>query len=150
MDCSTHISSDDNHDVDSHSDEDHLLPSVQTNKTSTAPVISVCEIRPSFYLTATIQRPYDSSNDIQQSNDQSAPHSSTISIDHSSNYSTPITTDYHRNTNLTDRDNEHNKENEQHKLTMITPTATSLELQAPAEVKRSVIYKLIVRSSTKK
>ncbi|CAF5102246.1 unnamed protein product, partial [Rotaria socialis] len=40
--------------------DDHLLPS---NESSTARVISVCEIQPSFYLTTPIRRLFDPSND---------------------------------------------------------------------------------------
>ena len=139
MDCSANLSSDENNELDTHSDEDHLLPSVsQTENSITGPIVSVCEIRPSFYLTATISSPYESSKETSLSNDQSAPHSTTVSIEHSNHYSTSLPVDF-----LSKNYSDVNKENEHH----LTTLTTSLERQAPTEVKRSVLYKLILRSS---
>ncbi|CAF4961098.1 unnamed protein product, partial [Rotaria magnacalcarata] len=79
----------------------HLLPS---NESSTARIISVCEIQPSFYLTTPIRRLFDPSND------QSIPNDSVVSIDYKNNNSiTPPSTNIQHMKYSNNNDN--NKEN---------------------------------------
>ena len=151
MDCSTATSSEDSNDFGSHSDDDHLLPSHASSTISTARVISVCEIQPSFYLTAPIRRLYGSGNETPSPHDQSTPHSSMLSIDYETHSSTPSLSEYHH-LEYSDAEDENNKENKHHlsTLTPITTMAPSSEIPNTTEVKRSSIYKLILRNSTYK
>ena len=150
MDCSTATTSEDGNDFSSHSDDDHLLPSHASSNVSTARVISVCEIQPSFYLTAPIRRLYDSGNETPSPLDQSTPHSSMLSVEYETHSSTPSLSDYHH-LEHSDAEDENNKENKLY-LSTLTPitTAASSDIQNTTEVKRSSIYKLILRNTTYK
>ena len=139
----------------SHRHDDHLLPSNESSVVPTARVISVCEIQPSFYLTAPIRRSYDPTNNLSASssssslcNDQSTPHSHMPSVDYQTNCSTPSSTDFHR-LQYSDNDEENNKENN-HYLSTLTPLTSSSDLPTTTEVKKSTIYKLILRNPLRK
>ncbi len=104
---------------------------------STARVISVCEIQPSFYLTTPIRRLFDPSND------QSTPNDSIPSIEYkNTNSLTPLSNDF-QHLEYSDNEDDHNKENTHYPSTL-TPI-TSSENSNPLEVKKSSIYKLILR-----
>ena len=166
MDCSTATAAEDLTGLETQSNDDHLLPSNDSSCSSssssalpTARVISVCEIQPSFYLTAPIRRLFDSTSDSSPTNDQSTPYSTISAIEHENNCLTPSLSDYHprHQVEYSDMEDENNKEN-QHRhsstLSQITSTsattaATSSSSDPPGntEVKRSSIYKLILKNS---
>jgi hypothetical protein len=123
MDCST--TTDEMNSLDNNINDDHLLPS---NDLSTTRVISVCEIQPSFYLTTPIRRLFDPSND------QSTPNDTITS-------NQPSLNDF-QHLDYSDIEDEHNKENSHYP----TPITTSSENPNPTEVKKSSIYKLILRN----
>ncbi|CAF4497689.1 unnamed protein product, partial [Rotaria socialis] len=88
-----------------------------SNESSTARVISVCEIQPSFYLTTPIRRLFDPSND------QSTPNDSVVSIDYKNTDSiTPPSTNLQHMKYSNNNDN--NKENS-HYLSTLTPMTSS-------------------------
>lgn len=134
MDCSsattTTVTTEEINTLDNNMNDDHLLPS---NESSTARVISVCEIRPSFYLATPIRRLFEPSND------QSTPNDTSSSMNNSV---TPSLTDY-QHFEYTDNEDENNKENSNYSSTL-TPI-TSSEIQNPTEVKKPSRYKLILR-----
>jgi len=132
MDCSTVTTTEEINSMDNNMNDDHLLPS---NDSSTARMISVCEIRPSFYLTTPIRRLFDPSND------QSTPNDTISSTEYKPN--TPSSTDY-QYYKYADNQDENNKENSNYSSTL-TPI-TSSEIQNPTEVKKSSIYKLILKN----
>jgi len=132
MDCSTVTTTEEINSMDNNMNDDHLLPS---NDSSTARMISVCEIRPSFYLTTPIRRLFDPSND------QSTPNDTISSTEYKPN--TPSLTDY-QYYKYADNQDENNKENSNYSSTL-TPI-TSSEIQNPTEVKKSSIYKLILKN----
>ena len=139
----------------SHRHDDHLLPSNESSVVPTARIISVCEIQPSFYLTAPIRRSYDPTNNLSASssssslcNDQSTPHSNMPSVEYQTNCSTPSSTDFHR-LQYSHNDEETNKENN-HYLSTLTPLTSSSDLPTTTEVKKSTIYKLILRNPLRK
>jgi hypothetical protein len=132
MDCSTVTKTEEINSMDNNMNDDHLLPS---NDSSTGRMISVCEIRPSFYLTTPIRRLFDPSND------QSTPNDTISSTEYKPN--TPSSTDY-QYYKYADNQDENNKENSNYSSTL-TPI-TSSEIQNPTEVKKSSIYKLILKN----
>lgn len=110
MDCS---STEEIHSNDqSESNDDHLLPSNDlSSSSSTARVISVCEIQPSFYLTTPIRRLFDPTNDQSTPNESSIPSTTLSSSDYQSiSAHTPSLNDF-RHLDYSDNDEEHNKEN---------------------------------------
>lgn len=155
MDCSdAAAASESMNGVETHSNDDHLLPSADCSSSSTlalptARVISVCEIQPSFYLTAPIRRLYDSSTEASPTNDQSTPYSTISSAEHEHNCLTSALTDYHPrpHSEYSDLDDENNKENHQHRPTLTSMATSSSDLPANTEVKRSSIYKLILKNT---
>jgi hypothetical protein len=146
MDCSTATSTSDSI---SHqqmcNDDDHLLPSNTLASVSTARVISVCEIQPSFYLTTPIRRLYEPSSDLSSSNDQSTPFTATSLVQHDVHCSTPSVTDY-RHLEYSDIEDENNKENKHNRSTS-TPVTVSTDMPNTTEVKRSSLYKFILEST---
>lgn len=174
MDCSTATTCEDLNSLETHSNDDHLLPSNNSSCSSTssssaiptARVISVCEIQPSFYLTAPIRRLFDSTSEASPTNDQSTPYSTINSIEHDNNCLTPSLSDYHHRhqSEYSDMEDENNKENHRHHhrhpstLTQMSTTSASTvnntlssssssDPPANTEVKRSSIYKLILKNS---
>lgn len=136
MDCST---TEENNSVENRSlNDDHIIP---TNEPLSARVISVCEIQPSFYLTTPIRRLFDPSIDQSTPND-SLPTSSTEY--RTPNCHTPSSNDF-QHLEYSDNDDENNKENS-HYISTLTPITSSNEHSSPVEVKRSSIYKLILRN----
>ncbi|CAF0909359.1 unnamed protein product [Adineta steineri] len=112
--------------IDMNVTDDHSLP---TNESSAARMISVCEIRPSFYLTTSIRRLFDPSTD------QSTPNDTSSSSEYkTSNSISPSFTDY-QHYQYSNNDNEHNKENSKYPstLTPITSSSSS-EIQIPTEL----------------
>ncbi|UJR33609.1 hypothetical protein I4U23_021045 [Adineta vaga] len=141
MDCSTTTmtTSEEMNSIDTNMNDDHSLPSNEKSS-STARVISVCEIRPSFYLTTPIRRLFDPSSD------QSTPNDSISSNEYKINSSTtPSFTDY-QHFQYSDNDDENNKENSNY-LSTLTPI-TSTDTPNQPEVKKSSIYKLILNYPT--
>ncbi|CAF2861394.1 unnamed protein product [Rotaria sp. Silwood2] len=119
MDCST--TTEEIHSLDNNKiNDDHSLPS---NESSTARVISVCEIQPSFYLTTPIRRLFDPSND------QSTPNDTIRSVEYKNNNSItpPITNIQH--SKYFNNENENNKENS-HYLSTLTPMTSSSSLSS--------------------
>jgi len=113
-----------------------LLPSNESSIIPTARVISVCEIQPSFYLSTPIRRLFDPSNDQSTPNDSKNPNSLTPSLN-----------DF-QHLEYSDNDEENNKENSHYPstITPITSSSSSTENQNTTEVKKSSIYKLILRN----
>ncbi|CAF3345158.1 unnamed protein product [Rotaria sp. Silwood1] len=111
---------DNNNNNNNHINDDHSLPS---NESSTARVISVCEIQPSFYLTTPIRRLFDPSND------QSTPNDTIQSVEYKNNNSItpPITNVQHLR--YFNNENENNKENS-HYLSTLTPMTSSSSLSS--------------------
>jgi len=140
MDCSTteEINSIENR----NQNDDHLLPlNESSSSTTTTRVISVCEIQPSFYLTTPIRRLFDHS-----SNDQSTPNDSITSIEYkNTNSLTPSSNDF-QHLEYSDNDDENNKENSHYPSTITPITSSSIENQNTTEVKKSSIYRLILRN----
>lgn len=151
MDCTPSTTSaittnDDINSLNSTINDDHLLPS---NESATARVISVCEIQPSFYLTTPIRRLFDPSTD------QSTPNEAVVSIDcHNNNTNinhnidsiTPPLTNIQ---NIQYSNDDSNKENSHYLSTLTTMTlssSSSSDIQNTAEVKKSSIYRLILKN----
>jgi hypothetical protein len=133
MDCST--TEENNSSENKNLNDDHLLP---LNESSSARVISVCEIQPSFYLTTPIRRLFDPSNDQSTPNEYKTSNSSTTSLN-----------EFHH-LEYSDNEDDNNKENSHYPsaLTPITSSSSSSEIENsnPPEVKKSSIYKLILRN----
>ena len=123
MDCSTTTTEEE--EINSNMNDDHLLPA---NDSSSTRVISVCEIQPSFYLTTPIRRLFDPSND------QSTPNQSSSSLN-----------DF-QHLNYSDTEDENNKENSHYPTPITTSSSSSNENSNSTEVKKSSIYKLILRN----
>ncbi|CAF0726689.1 unnamed protein product [Adineta ricciae] len=126
MDCSTATTtSEEMNSTDTDMNDDHSLPSNEPSTTA-ARVISVCEIRPSFYLTTPIRRLFDPSTD------QSTPNDSISSNEYKTNASlTPSFTDY-QHFQYSDNDDDNNKENSTYPSTL-TPV-TSTDISNPPEL----------------
>ena len=125
MDCST------TEEIKQFDDESSIVP--------TARIISVCEVQPSFYLTTPIRRLFDPAHDISSSfNDQSTPNSSTVSVEYKTNLPTPSITDF-QHLEYSDNEDENNKENNHY------PSPIP-EIQNTTEVKKSSIFKLILKN----
>jgi len=134
MDCST--TEENNSNKNKNLNDDHLLP---LNESSSARVISVCEIQPSFYLTTPIRRLFDPSNDQSTPNEYKNSNSSTTSLNE------------FQHLEYSDNEDDNNKENSHYPsaLTPITSSSSSsseVENSNPPEVKKSSIYKLILRN----
>jgi hypothetical protein len=121
MDCSTI-------EERKHSDDESSIVPITTSTR----IISVCEVQPSFYLTTPIRRLFDP--DMSPSRDQSTPNSSLVSVD----YKTPSLNDF-QHLEYSDNEDENNKENNHY-------SSTLTEIQNPTEVKKSSIFKLILKN----
>ena len=135
MDCSTTTAAEAIRSPESNSNDDHSLPS---NSSSTARMISVCEIRPSFYLTTPIRRLFDSATD------QSTPNDPNSSTEYTTNTSSTSSFSDYQQFPYSDVEDENNKENSSYPSTL-TPVTLSADARSPPEVKKSSIYKLILK-----